>query len=217
MSSKNAVDVIIDGKIFTLSGFESDAYLQKIASYLNTKITEYKKDDVYRRQNRDFQHALLEINIADDYFKAKKQADMLENDVEDKDKQIYELRHELIALQVKLDTLTKENADYNRRVVEYQKRLIKIETMMENNSSETKTESKTISDAKEVAKPEAEKSEEVVEEKPKRATRTRKTVAKEKVAETPLELLAQSVEEEEAKPKKRTRRTTKKTETPDEK
>ena len=59
MSSKNAVDVIIDGKIFTLSGIESDAYLQKIASYLNTKITEYKKDDVYRRQNRDFQHALL--------------------------------------------------------------------------------------------------------------------------------------------------------------
>ena len=203
MSSKNAVDVIIDGKIFTLSGFESDAYLQKIASYLNTKITEYKKDDVYRRQNRDFQHALLEINIADDYFKAKKQADMLENDVEEKDKQIYDLRHELIALQLKLDTLTKENADYNKRVVEYQKRLIKIETMMENTSSaQVEVE---------------EKEKEKIEEKPKKTTRTRKTVSKAKVEETPLEIMAKEAStEEEEKPKRRTRRTTKKTETPTE-
>ncbi len=200
MSSKNAVDVIIDGKIFTLSGFESDAYLQKIASYLNTKITEYKKDDVYRRQNRDFQHALLEINIADDYFKAKKQADMLENDVEEKDKQIYDLRHELIALQVKLDTLTKENADYNKRVVEYQKRLIKIETMMENSVSAPVSVETTVDDA--------------VEEKPKK-TRVRKTTVKKETVETPLEIMAKeaSVDEEE-KPKKRTRRTTKKTDTP---
>ncbi|SKA60041.1 Cell division protein ZapA [Eubacterium uniforme] len=200
MSSKNAVDVIIDGKIFTLSGFESDAYLQKIASYLNTKITEYKKDDVYRRQNRDFQHALLEINIADDYFKAKKQADMLENDVEEKDKQIYDLRHELIALQVKLDTLTKENADYNKRVVEYQKRLIKIETMMENSVSAPVSVETTVEDA--------------VEEKPKK-TRVRKTTVKKETVETPLEIMAKeaSVDEEE-KPKKRTRRTTKKTDTP---
>lgn len=200
MSSKNAVDVIIDGKIFTLSGFESDAYLQKIASYLNTKITEYKKDDVYRRQNRDFQHALLEINIADDYFKAKKQADMLENDVEEKDKQIYDLRHELIALQVKLDTLTKENADYNKRVVEYQKRLIKIETIMESTASaQASVESKE---------------EETIEEKPKKTTRTRKTTAKSKVEETPLEIMAKEASsEDEEKPKKRTRRTTKKTET----
>ncbi|HAV89923.1 cell division protein ZapA [uncultured Eubacterium sp.] len=200
MSSKNAVDVIIDGKIFTLSGFESDAYLQKIASYLNTKITEYKKDDVYRRQNRDFQHALLEINIADDYFKAKKQADMLENDVEEKDKQIYDLRHELIALQVKLDTLTKENADYNKRVVEYQKRLIKIETMMENSVSAPVSVETTVDDS--------------VEEKPKK-TRVRKTTVKKETVETPLEIMAKeaSVDEEE-KPKKRTRRTTKKTDTP---
>lgn len=200
MSSKNAVDVIIDGKIFTLSGFESDAYLQKIASYLNTKITEYKKDDVYRRQNRDFQHALLEINIADDYFKAKKQADMLENDVEEKDKQIYDLRHELIALQVKLDTLTKENADYNKRVVEYQKRLIKIETIMESTASaQASVESKE---------------EETIEEKPKKTTRTRKPTAKSKVEETPLEIMAKEASsEDEEKPKKRTRRTTKKTET----
>ena len=38
MSSKNDTEVIIDGKIFTLSGYESPEYLQKVASYINNKI-----------------------------------------------------------------------------------------------------------------------------------------------------------------------------------
>ncbi|HAH18110.1 MAG TPA: hypothetical protein DCL29_03765, partial [Eubacterium sp.] len=110
------------------------------------------------------------------------------------------LRHELIALQVKLDTLTKENADYNKRVVEYQKRLIKIETMMENSVSAPVSVETTVDDS--------------VEEKPKK-TRVRKTTVKKETVETPLEIMAKeaSVDEEE-KPKKRTRRTTKKTDTP---
>ena len=39
MSSKNNTEVIIDGKIYTLSGYESEEYLQKVAGYINNKIT----------------------------------------------------------------------------------------------------------------------------------------------------------------------------------
>lgn len=72
MSSKNNTEVIIDGKIFTLSGYESEEYLQKVAAYINNKISEFKQDEAYKRQNIDVQKALLDLNIADDYFKAKK-------------------------------------------------------------------------------------------------------------------------------------------------
>ena len=48
MSSKNNTEVIIDGKIFTLSGYESEDYLQKVATYINNKITEYKKNDSFK-------------------------------------------------------------------------------------------------------------------------------------------------------------------------
>ena len=65
MSSKNNAEVIIDGKIYTLSGYESEEYLQKVASYINGKITEFKQDEGYRRQNIEVQKALLELNIAD--------------------------------------------------------------------------------------------------------------------------------------------------------
>ena len=72
MSPKTDTEVIIGGKVFTLSGYESEEYMQKIASYINNKINEYGKIDSFRRQPLDRQSVLLQLNIADDYFKAKK-------------------------------------------------------------------------------------------------------------------------------------------------
>lgn len=69
MSSKNYIDVIIDGKIYNIGGFESEAYLQKVASYINNMIAEFKQNENYRVQKVDMQRILLEINIANDYFK----------------------------------------------------------------------------------------------------------------------------------------------------
>ena len=38
MAAKNNTEVIIDGKVYTLSGYESQEYLQKVATYINDKI-----------------------------------------------------------------------------------------------------------------------------------------------------------------------------------
>ena len=53
MSSKNNTEVILGGKVFTLSGYESEEYLQKVASYINNKLAEYSKEDSFRRQNAE--------------------------------------------------------------------------------------------------------------------------------------------------------------------
>ena len=78
MSTKTDTEVIIGGKVFTLSGYESEEYLQKVASYINNKVTEYNKVDSFRRQPLDTQNVLLQLNIADDYFKAKQQISLLD-------------------------------------------------------------------------------------------------------------------------------------------
>ena len=104
-SSKTDTEVIIGGKMFTLSGYESEEYLQKVASYINNKINEYSKIDSFRRQPADTQSVLLQLNIADDYFKAKKQISSLEDELQAKDQDLYNLKHELIAAQIKLDTV----------------------------------------------------------------------------------------------------------------
>ena len=48
MSSKNAAKVTIGGKTYTLSGNESEEYLQEVASYLNGKIAQLRSDEDYR-------------------------------------------------------------------------------------------------------------------------------------------------------------------------
>ena len=131
MSSKNNTEVIIDGKIFTLSGYESEENLQKVAAYINNKISEFKQDDAYKRQKFDVQKALLDMKFADEYFKAKKQADTKETELENKDKQLYEIKHELIAAQIKIETGEKESEDLKKQLSELQKDVIRLETRIQ--------------------------------------------------------------------------------------
>lgn len=131
MSSKNYVDVIIDGKIYNIGGFESEAYLQKVATYINNMIQDFKQNENYRMQNMDMQRILLEINIANDYFKAKKQADMLEGDLELKEKEVYDLKHELIVSDSKAETATKELDEALEKIKNLEKEIVKLQTELE--------------------------------------------------------------------------------------
>lgn len=128
MSSKNYIDVIIDGKIYNIGGFESEAYLQKVATYINNMILDFKQNESYRMQNMDMQRILLEINIANDYFKAKKQADLLEGDLELKEKEVYDLKHELIVSDSKAETATKELSEALEKIKNLEKEIIKLQT-----------------------------------------------------------------------------------------
>ncbi len=102
--------------------------MQKVASYINNKITVFKQDEGYKRQSVDVQRTLLELNIADDYFKAKKQADSIDNDLESKDKQLYDTKHELIAAVIKNETLEKEADSLKEKINELEKTIIRLET-----------------------------------------------------------------------------------------
>ena len=108
MIGNNDIEVVIGGKVITLSGSESEEYIQKVASYINNKIAEYNNVDSFRRQPADMQNILLLLNIADDYFKIKKQIDSLQSEIDAKDRELYDLKHELIASQIKLESREKQ-------------------------------------------------------------------------------------------------------------
>ena len=128
MSTKTDTEVIIGGKVFTLSGYESEEYLQKVASYINNKVAEYGKVDSFKRQSADTQNVLLQLNIADDYFKAKKQIELLEEELQGKEKDMYDLKHELIASQIKLENTETNVQDLQREANENAKKIIRLET-----------------------------------------------------------------------------------------
>ena len=127
MSAKTETEVMIGGKVFTLSGNESEEYLQRVAIYINNKLAEYNKIEGFRKQSVDYKNVLLQLNIADDYFKAKKKASNLEEELERKEKELYDLKHELIANQIKLESMEKTMKSMQGEINEGTKRIVRLE------------------------------------------------------------------------------------------
>lgn len=108
MSAKKSAEVLIGGKVYTLSGYEEEEYLQKVAAYINNKISEFDSMEEFRIFPADMKATLVELNIADDYFKAKALVDKYESDMELRDKELYDLKHDLISDQVRVEALEEQ-------------------------------------------------------------------------------------------------------------
>ena len=130
MATKNVTQVLIGGKIYTLSGYESEEYLQRVAAYLNNKITQIRALDGYARLSPEMKSLLLNLNTADDYFKLKKQADELSDQIAHKDKELFEAKHELISAQMKLESAQKALAALAENEKEEQKRIAVLEAQL---------------------------------------------------------------------------------------
>ncbi len=131
MSSKSNAEVIIGGKVYTLSGYEGEEYLQRVAAYINNKINEFNEMEEIRRFPVDMKATLVELNIADDYFKAKDRVEKLEQDLEAKEKEIYDLKHELISVQIQAETSEKSLHELEAKNKELLLNKSKLESALE--------------------------------------------------------------------------------------
>ncbi|MCR5324536.1 MAG: cell division protein ZapA [Lachnospiraceae bacterium] len=127
-NKRNDTEVFINNKRYTLTGYESEEYLQKVAAYINSKISELKTLESYRMLDSDLRTLLLEINIADDYFKIKRRFDDSENDSDSKSGEIFQLKHEIMSLNSKLEKANKEIDRLHDEVISEQKKNVKLET-----------------------------------------------------------------------------------------
>ncbi len=127
MDTKNYTQVLIDGKIYTLGGNEDEAYLQRAASYVNEKITTMHAIPGFGKQSADYQQLMLVLNVADDYFKAKENADQMEEQKDRMEKETYSLKHELVSTQMKLDGVLKDLEERQRQLQELSAKLSKTE------------------------------------------------------------------------------------------
>ena len=117
MSAKKSVNVVIGNHMYNLSGYEEKEYLEKVASYINQKIDEVQELQYYKQLNTDMKTVLLELNIADAYFKARDRVMSMEAEMKQKDQEIYNLKHELVSLQVKdneMENQLRDLEDENR-------------------------------------------------------------------------------------------------------
>lgn len=139
MKTKTDAEVIIAGKRYNLSGYESEEYLQKIASYLNGKYAEMKSLDGYRAMDSETKIVLMQINLADDYFKLKEQLKNITEERDTQETEIFNLKHDIIEIQKQLagvkETYKARFSDAQNQLVternelvEEQKKCIRLET-----------------------------------------------------------------------------------------
>ena len=92
MAQKTEAQVTIGGKTYTLSGYESEEYILKVADYLNKKIDELTADSEYTKLPADMRQILLNLNIADDYFKMMARNEELSALIDKKDNDLYDIK-----------------------------------------------------------------------------------------------------------------------------
>lgn len=102
MAEKTEIEVLLDGKVYKISGYESVEYMQKVANYINAKERELKAGSNFNKLPDVLQAYLMQLNIADDYFKMKQQYEELKSEIEKKEHDIYRIKHEAAGLQTQI-------------------------------------------------------------------------------------------------------------------
>ena len=116
MDSKNYAEVLIDGSVYTLAGAEENSYFQKVAAYINDKIEQLRSQPGFTKQNDNYQTVMVELNIADDYFKAIDRLKAMEAQKADMERETYSLKHELVSTQMKLEAALRNLEDLQREL-----------------------------------------------------------------------------------------------------
>ena len=94
MRDKNDVEVLIDGRKYTIRGFESEEYMQHIASYINRKYADLrKKNELKDKSILDMKHEIIELQ--ENIKKLETEKKKLETSLEQAEKKKIELETRL--------------------------------------------------------------------------------------------------------------------------
>ena len=109
MADKKTIQVIIDGKIYVLSGENSESYLHDVADYLNHKIESIRKEMWnYNKLEESVRSLLLQINICDELFQERKKVEEMQELLDQEKSESYSYKHDLVKTKLKLDGVLQE-------------------------------------------------------------------------------------------------------------
>ena len=129
MNKKNSYNITLAGKSYTLSGEESGEYLRTIADYIEKKYAEFSTSMTFRTQPMDMQHVMMQINVADDFFKCKEQVEILTRKLEEQAKEIERMKNSLVEMQVKYENLESGTKLTQKKYQEAKARISQLENL----------------------------------------------------------------------------------------
>ncbi len=130
MEDKGRLSVVIDGRVYLLAG-GSESHLQKIASYVDAKIRELKKQPGYSKLSMEYRDILLALNIAEDLFKSRDELEVFHQEHQANEEELYQLKQEIVDKEMQINTSNRLITEYKAKVNELQKRIIELETKNE--------------------------------------------------------------------------------------
>lgn len=130
---KNNTKVLIGGTVYTLSGEESEEYIQRVALYINNKMDELKHSDNGQMLNTRLLNVLLAINIADDLFKERDDVEAKLSELTAKDEEIEALKAEMAEIQLSKTSLNDQIKNLENAVQSYKKELDEYIEIFEEN------------------------------------------------------------------------------------
>ena len=197
MADVNETQVIIAGKVLTLTGYETAEYTQKVANYINKKMDECRNAVSFRSQNKETQMLLVALNIADDYMKIHEKLAENEQVIKDKDTEIYNLKHDIITIQGRLDKADDQVRTLQDKMAESSKKLIQLDAKLRTKDKSSKNSDRDDDrPAKQESKPESK-----AESKPESKTEPKAEVKPEPKPEPKLEPKAEVKPEPKPEPK----------------
>lgn len=108
MTNKNETKVLIGGNVYTLSGYESEEYIQRVALYINNKMEEMRGSANGKQLNTRLFSVLLALNIADDLFKERTRLEEAKERLRLKEDQISNLEEDMLEQQILIDDLKEQ-------------------------------------------------------------------------------------------------------------
>ena len=135
MDRKNNFKITLAGKSYTLSGNESSEYLKNIGSYVENKYNEFSGNLAFRTQSADMQHIILQLNIADDYFKCREELAIQMRRLEEQNLELEKLQSSLVAMQVKYENLEASTKLIEKKYQEVKAQLSRAEAKLKNNKN----------------------------------------------------------------------------------
>ena len=171
-NANNTVEVVIDGEVVTLVGVESEEYIQRVARYIDKKISEINRS---RKQpfaaNSFMKTLLISVNIADDLFKERENYKKLEETLKEQSETIGQyildinrleetnqlLTDDLLTEQQHTQKLAEASQTFDDQQELYSTEITRLEDINQKLTDECTVERENIKMLEEIIKEQAEK------------------------------------------------------------
>ena len=102
LPENDSADVVIDGKVLTLTGSDP-SYLQQVAAYIDETIAGLKKERILSRKSAEHRAMMVYLKLADDCLKARAALAAMNEEMSSREGDVYTLKRELVEKRVEAE------------------------------------------------------------------------------------------------------------------